>query len=336
MDKQDQELALAALERMEGNIKTLRSLISGKTSSNSALTATSEQISAKVQTEPQLVSGLKRPEKDRSKFQVAQSLPVDQLGPAPEFRNNSEWPQAVPPQLIVSTDTNDPIKKQFRAVQMVGLMGVPTSGMRVLDCGCGEGYTSDEIAKTAAAVVGYDITASKTWENFSRPNLQYTTNRRDVDSDALFDFVILYDVIDHLEGEGPDEFLRWVASLLAPGGRVFLRCHPWTSRHGGHLYEKINKAYIHLALTTDEMTRLGFKLMPNLKISRPLATYDNLITKAGFTIENRKGHTEPVEKFFSGEILDRIIKVTWRGTIDHQTALKIMGNQFIDYTLIIT
>lgn len=330
MDKQSQELAMAALERMEGNIRTLKSLISGKTSSNISSATVSETITkAKAEPSP---SGPKQP-KNQAKLQTAQSLSADQLGPTPDFKSDM-WPQAVSPHLIVSNETDDPIKKRFRAVQMIGLMGVATAGLRVLDCGCGEGYTTSEIAgNNASNVIGYDITRFGVWDNFQKPNLMYTTDRKTVESQKPFDFIVLYDVIDHLEGENPDEFLSWVASLLSPGGKVFLRCHPWTARHGGHLYEKMNKAYIHLALTTDELVRAGLKTISNLKITRPLATYDNLIAKAGFAVVNRKGHTEPVEDFFSGEILDRIIKVTWNGAIDHQTALKIMSNQFVDYVL---
>jgi len=332
MDKQTQELALQALDRMDGTIQTLRSLITGKTPAPATTPSPTQPSPAKTGPASYGSPGKRAAEKRQPKFQVAQSVPANELGQLSVLPTDSSWPQAVPQHLIVSNDVDDPAKKHFRAVQMVGLMGIATAGIKVLDCGCGEGYTAAEIANNAADVVGYDPAESKSWGTFKKPNLKFTTQQDEV-AQKQYDFIILYDVIDHLEGQNPDEFLVWIASLLAPNGKVFVRCHPWTARHGGHLYEKLNKAYIHLALTTDELSKMGLRVPSNLKIARPLATYDNLITKAGFNIDTRKGQSEPVEKFFSGDILDRIIKVTWRGNIDHATALKIMTNEFIDYVL---
>ncbi len=315
MDKQTTDLALATLDRLEGSIKTLKSLLTGKP----------------PETEKPPKSTDKKPESRKSKFQIAQSLPTDQLSPLPDI-NNDNWPQAVLPHLIISDKHPDAtIKKQFRAVQMIGLMGVPT-GARILDCGCGEGHVANEMANNNE-VIGYDITSSPIWNTLDRFNLTFTTSREIVTARKPFDFITLYDVIDHLEGVSPEEFLSWIISLLSENGKVFVRCHPWTSAHGGHLYETMNKAYIHLALTADEIAQAGLQPLPNLKIVRPLATYDKLIENAGFVINNRKGYSDPVPKYFSGELLDRIVNVTWRGAIDHETALKIMSNQFIDYTL---
>lgn len=316
MNKQNKELTLAALDRIEGSIKTIRSLLT----ENQEKTEKPEKQA--------------KPAKRKPKFPTAQSLPADQLGPTPEFQDNDDWPMAVPPSAIIPSNIDDPVKQQFRAIQIVDLIGIAhIANKNVLDCGCGEAYLTSEIAKEAKSVVGYDLTQEETWESLEKPNLTFICSREAIELRKPFDLIVLYDVIDHLEGENPDEFLAWVASLLAPDGKAFIRCHPWTSRHGGHLYEKSNRAFLHLALTLDEMVRSGLKPISNLKITRPLATYDNLLSKAGFNIDSRKSSSDPVEKFFSGDLLDRIIKITWQGNIDQHTALKIMGNSYIDYVV---
>jgi SAM-dependent methyltransferase len=217
-------------------------------------------------------------------------------------------------------------------------MTLPFEDMKVLDCGCGEGHIAHEIANRSKSVVGYDIINSPSWANLANTapagTLSFTTSKETVASKAPYDCIILYDVIDHLEKEDPIQFLRWLHTLLADDGRIFVRAHPWTAKHGSHLYENgLNKAYVHLALTPDELAQAGVEVKPNLRISRPMAAYENMFKDASLKVYERKGRSDPIEPFFSGPLLERIIKVTWRGSIDQDAALKIMSNCFIDYSL---
>lgn len=280
-----------------------------------------------------------QPQQTKKKSYTADSMTADALGATPNYDDNN-WPEAIPSYMIVKNES----EKQFRAIQVVGLMANDFAGLiandfdgvNILDCGCGDGYISRELAGHAKTV-GYDIKTSNTWQHMlgnGVPNkLTYTTSKSAVE-ELKYDFIIMHDVIDHIEREDPVQLLTWVRSLLTDNGRIFLRAHPWTSKHGGHLYEDgFNKAYLHLALTLDEMARAGFKMQPNLRIARPMAAYEHMFTQAGLNIIERKGHTEQPDRFFTGEILDRIIKVTWRGAINREDALKIMSNDFIDYSL---
>lgn len=223
-------------------------------------------------------------------------------------------------------------EKQFRALQIARLLG-QFDGQTVLDVGCDEGYIAREIGHQARKVVGYDIRHSPTWTKLSNDVVSFTKDRTAVEAER-YDTIVLYDVLDHLEGEDPVKFMTWINSLMAPGGRVFVRTHPWTSKHGGHLYEKgHNKAFLHLAMTPDELIQAGIDLPPNLRLTRPMAAYEHIFKNAGLKVTARKGHSEPVDPFFNGNLLQRIIKVTWKGAIDPSDALKIMANSFIDYDL---
>lgn len=286
---------------------------------------------------------------------VAKSVSANELADAPDIFNDS-WPEAVNDSLIV--DKNDASSRSFRAIQILNMIskaGVEIkNASKVLDYGCGDGTVAfqNHLGRTGVTVA-YDRKDPSVISSDSR--LILTSQYNDVTANSPYDVIILYDVLDHLEGVDPVEFLKSVGSLLAKNGRIFMRLHPWTARHGAHLYEyeldrsntalmhlprkryPANKAYVHLALTTDEMVKLSINpdkiAGPNLKVNRPLAFYSSLIEKSGLIVEKCKKHNTIVEPFFSGEVLDRMINVTWGGKIDHDTALKIMSLQFIDYVL---
>jgi len=202
-----------------------------------------------------------------------------------------------------------------------------------LDFGCGEGHVAKEIAGHAKKVIGFDVKKHDTWTSKAGPNLAFTRSLDDVEKGGPYDRIVLYDVLDHLKGVHPLEMLEFLRPLLAPGGIAFCRCHPWTARHGGHLYEKINKAYVHLALTPDELASAGYVPEHNLKLVKPMAAYGSWFEMAGFTVMNRKVTQDPVPEYFHGPLLERICKVTWAGKMEPDQAIKIMANQFVDYLL---
>lgn len=309
----DLTLALQALERAETAIQTAKAVL---------LTSIKEKpVMEKTKKET------------KSKDFYAESLSADQLGPTPDYCSE-KWPEAASKYMIVRTD----LERQFRATQIAGLIRIPFENMRILDCGCGDGHLAKELTLTAKEVVGYDIQQSSVWSTLTtsplRCPLTFTADRQGVEAMQAYDAIILYDVFDHLVGQSPLEFLEWTIKLLAPKGRIFIRVHPWTSKHGAELYEqKLNKAYVHLALTLDELSLAGYTIKPNLRVSRPRAAYEYLFKRAGLCIHHRETKDEPADPFFSGALLERIIKINWKGTIDQDTALKIMSTQYIDYYL---
>jgi SAM-dependent methyltransferase len=98
-------------------------------------------------------------------------------------------------------------------------------GKRVLDAGCGAGYGSGELAKTALSVVGIDQSADAVTfarENYRLPNLRFVqgsvTNLPH--PDASFDLVVAFEVIEHLERWR--EFLTEVRRVLVPTGQFIV------------------------------------------------------------------------------------------------------------------
>lgn len=92
---------------------------------------------------------------------------------------------------------------------------------RVLDCGCGTGYGSAEIAQEAADVVGIDISDEAIEYarlNYGRPNVRYVTGScLDLTFPASsFDLVVAFEVIEHLTDFR--RFLEECARVLNPEG----------------------------------------------------------------------------------------------------------------------
>jgi O-antigen biosynthesis protein len=96
-------------------------------------------------------------------------------------------------------------------------------GKTVLDAGSGEGYGAHRLAETAARVVGMDIsleTVKHAIARYQRPNLQYQVGSADAlpFPDRMFDIVVSFEVIEHLEESLQTAFLREARRVLKENG----------------------------------------------------------------------------------------------------------------------
>jgi 2-polyprenyl-3-methyl-5-hydroxy-6-metoxy-1,4-benzoquinol methylase len=250
---------------------------------------------------------------------------------------STEWPEAVSEFQIVNDKSEE--DKNDRAEGIVDLLvDVELSGKKFLDIGCGEGHIAKYASKKSSFCVGYDLTKPLSslfdWEVESN-NCILTTNFDKVIEKAPYDIIMIYDVIDHTEKEMPEELLKKAKSVLADDGEIYLRCHPWCSRHGDHLYRKINKAFIHLIFSEEEMASLGFTSDErNLKVKFPMIFYEDIINKSGLKTKSRDIETELVEDFFkTNKIVSERIKntISLQGHVfpEHQ-----ISQCFHDYVLV--
>lgn len=207
--------------------------------------------------------------------------------------NDPKWPVAICETLICDKNSETDKTERAEGIASSLLTELPK---RVLDFGCGEGHLALKL-KENSFIRGYDIrsTNNEIWKN---PDL-LTTDFSKIMAADTFDTVIFYDVLDHIENETPSEALNKAASVLAPNGKIIIRCHPWCSRHGGHLYNNINKAFIHLVLTSEELEMLKIPIMENQKVLFPLRTYREWIEKAGLKIKSEYIDRQSVEGYFT-------------------------------------
>ena len=248
---------------------------------------------------------------------------------------SEDWPEAVDSLAICNQD--DESHKIERAEGIIDSMILTDlTGKNFLDFGCGQGHVVAKIMEMSPkTAVGYDIhqTGVLPWEKDDEEFL-LTTDFNKVISQT-YDVILLHDVVDHLEGSIKEVFAR-IRQLLAPGGVVYVRCHPWCGRHGGHTYLKYNKAFVHLVFTEPELNKLEIPKQTINKVTHPLVTYDKWFGEK-FAIERSDMLKQPIETFFRTEplIYNRIIR-HWQGSNDQNA--KIWPNfqleqVFIDYAL---
>jgi len=233
-----------------------------------------------------------------------------------ELSKSPLWPSAVPDELICKKESVE--DKQERAEGVIYLMiNEDLSEKSFLDFGCGEGHAVLQAAKNGVSkAVGYDPYSSLLDSN---EKCSFVNDFEKVREQGPFDIVLVYDVLDHLkgfeDGMSTDEMaghmaetLSQVKSVTHEGSKIYLRCHPWCSRHGGHLYNSLNKAFVHVVLSKDELIEMGHEVETVAKVTYPRATYDSAIAKAGLKVNSQDIIRTSVEGFFTkGLINDRII-----------------------------
>jgi len=246
---------------------------------------------------------------------------------------SEEWPEAVLDFQIV--DENLEEEKMDRAEGIVDiLIQEELEDKVILDYGCGEGHIAKHISQQKSKKsIGYDISRTEKskllWEDESEGYL-LTTNFEKVKENAPYDIIIIYDVLDH--SEDPIEILNKASSLLSDNGKIYLRCHPWCGRHGGHLYREINKAFVHIIFSDEELKELGIiDQEPNIKVIYPMAQYDRFIKSSNLKTIERDIDTQGVEDFFiKNEIITKRLKkiIDFKGFPTHQ-----LSQCFHDYIL---
>jgi len=299
---------------------------------------TVQEVLARIAADVELLKRLLTPEPP-AEAETVEATPAEagkrqrraavDLGPIPNYQDEA-WPAALSPTQFVHNEA----AKQYRAYQIVDTIALPTEDKTILDFGCGEGHVAATLAEEAVKIVGYDKVRPDSWDTMSKGNLIFLSDFQQVAQHGPFDIIILFDVLDHMAEGQHVETLTKLGKLLADGGKIFIRTHPWTARHGGHVYEQINKAYLHLALTDVEMETLGLKPETAIRVVHPMATYEQWFKQAGLEVESKQPvRGDDLDSYFSGPLFERISQITWGGKVDADRAKKIMLNHFFDYWL---
>lgn len=112
----------------------------------------------------------------------------------------------------------------------------PLHGLDVLDAGCGGGLLSESLARLGARTLGVDLAKENiaiAQTHASRdPGLavsdllsyEHTSVESLLERGRAFDLVCLMEVIEHVDN--PAQFLKTCASLVKPGGHLFLSTLP--------------------------------------------------------------------------------------------------------------
>jgi hypothetical protein len=159
---------------------------------------------------------------------------------------------------------------------------------------------------------------------------------------APYDIILMYDVLDHANVQNASELLRTLANVKSPGGKIYVRCHPWCSRHGGHLYYQINKAFVHVVFNEAELKHMGYNPQFVREILHPRAVYTQWFKAAGLEVVGFQPIDDMVEPFFEeNPLVASRIKSHWIGK-SIEEVLKTgkgfprfqIGMSFLDFVLV--
>lgn len=236
------------------------------------------------------------------------------------------WPPAVPSFLANATVSNQDQANRASAVLDM-ILGKSIKGATFLDYGCGEGWITAEAKKRGAEATGFDVIGNAKWKDL---DATFSSNPDDLQKES-FDFVFLYDVLDH--SHDPVGVMKHIKSLLKPGGVVYARCHPWPSKYASHLFKVgLNKSYMHLFLGWQELKDLGHEPMFTRPEINPVEAYHWWFHM--FKIDKERFIREPVHEFFLVPSFKELLIAEQKLEGERQEGFfKDMEIQFIDYTL---
>lgn len=253
---------------------------------------------------------------------------------------SDQWPEAIDKNLICSQDSEtDKIARAEGILEL--LVEKDLRNKKFLDYGCGEGHVVYKaLSQEPTISVGYDMVENEHWSKFGKNDtLIFTTNLEEVKRQAPYDIILLYDVIDHASQEEAIKILKTAASLLEKNGTIYLRAHPFCSRHATHLYHKINKAFVHLVFTPTELQDMGYNSPTNPHVVFPITQYGDMFKESGLVISHHNILREKVEAFFKKNLLIKErIRMHYRDSSDKN--IRAGGfpefqceQQFLDYVL---
>ncbi|KAJ8602581.1 hypothetical protein CTAYLR_008757 [Chrysophaeum taylorii] len=99
-------------------------------------------------------------------------------------------------------------------------------GSRVIDCGCGAGDNAGWLARQGHRVVGFDLSPSAISTARRRhPGIEFfEASAMEIEIDDLFDIAVDSALLHCLEDADQRAYLRRLAPLVRPAGRIFLGC----------------------------------------------------------------------------------------------------------------
>jgi 2-polyprenyl-3-methyl-5-hydroxy-6-metoxy-1,4-benzoquinol methylase len=239
------------------------------------------------------------------------------------------WPEAVESYLICDNKSEE--DKIERAEYITSnFIEEELKNYSILDFGCGEGHISKLFSDRSKFVFGYDLDVAKI--NFKADNLKFSNDFKDVIEYGIYDYVFVYDVLDH--STDINDILSKIKSVCDKNSKIIIRCHPWCGRHGCHYYTKINKAFLNLVFTTEELLSLGLDISDVNKIIYPIKTYNEFFINNGFEIVEEVVERQNVEDFFiNNNLIKKRIMLNWDRNIAEEFPRHQMEQCFLTYKL---
>lgn len=199
---------------------------------------------------------------------------------------SAEWPNAVNP-LLIGSDCDSELKKAEAILELM-----------IDECLDNKDFLQISLDKPYCAELApnYGVKISN--------GINLGISKLDIKQ--KYDIILLFDVLDHVANF--QETFKIIRKYIKPEGFVYVRFHPFYSRHATHDYV-LNKAYSHFLLNRSPLQHNGPK------------NYIELINICGFKSLYERVYSVQLEEFFingKGKIINKFLPQTI---------------QFIDYKL---
>lgn len=133
------------------------------------------------------------------------------------------------------------------------------TGRRVLDIGCGTGYWTQRISKTAKSIVGIDINESVLEigrsKEYNCPTEYIVMDAFNMRFNEKFSGTLATFMLSHVLKQDIAEWLRHVHDFLEPGARVFFGDNTYIEGVGGKLQTKTNDPNTYKLRTLNDGTQ---------------------------------------------------------------------------------
>lgn len=190
-----------------------------------------------------------------------------------------DWPEAID-QSFICRNKEDELYRAQAIVEL--LIDEQLIGKRFLDFNLHNNYCADYVYNQKNTLYSSGLYLQT--ENKTNDGLLITSNFNEIENYAPYDVILAFDVFNHLT----DDIELWfnkLNKLLAQNGILYLRTHPFSSRHATHFYKEDNKAYIHYCIECG---------IYHNKINID----EDYLEKVGFSVISKKNVNQPIEKFF--------------------------------------
>lgn len=239
------------------------------------------------------------------KYEIKFDIPKDE-DTLFELLTSDYWPEAVDPTNIIESDWD----KLIRAKSIINNL-LPDINNKAILC-VGDCPKIAQVAK--------DRAKSSDYMGINRIQSE--------DLHKKYDIILLYDILDHVSALKRFAIMNIAKSLLAHNGQIVCRCHPWTSIHGGHCYQRLNKAYANLFL--------GYRLSEYQdisvdRISNPAEYYDNFFKECGLDILKVDKAVDEIPKMIDQDDVIRYLSEKYN--MEPSVLRSSMQIVFIDYHL---
>ncbi|MBV9489984.1 MAG: class I SAM-dependent methyltransferase [Verrucomicrobia bacterium] len=135
------------------------------------------------------------------------------------------------------------VRRRFEVAKvLLGNLIARQRGVAVAEIGCGNGLLQRQFEdQLSVEVDGFDLNLAALRANVSRRSrlFYYDIAEDDKAFAGRYDFLLLFDVIEHIEDDGA--FLRLAARMLKPDGRVVINVPAWQQ-----LYSRYDERAGHL------------------------------------------------------------------------------------------